>query len=479
MRWLERALHHTECDHWEKGIIERKRLCNQEIRIILLLIYCKWKQQNREERQNNDGLAAALEHMEQYLLQHYTDGEEQVKVYPQCAWLLGKVYLEQDKVQEAYMICKKGKNILIENGSLLTMRELLELEEECLERMSDEQELQKCRNYQKALAFLYEAAGERQDTDAVHIFIKSSFQGEFVLTNELLKELRKANKMTQEELCEDICSQKELSQIENGIKKPNRTKLYQMFKKLDMKRGIYYGFIVADDYVLYEKVRLCNRCFPMEKYEEAEQLLKEIESGLDLTIPVNRQFVGTGHIMLQIIKKEISNEQANEQLKDLLFLTMPPIASEKLVYRVPFRTEYIILNNIAVNMRLDGKLVEALGIYRQIMQYYMRSKVKIKFHAVPGLTLFLNYAGYLEEFDNLEEAEQIAKEGLHHDIRCCRGDMAGGILANLSVVYGKQGMPVLEEKYLRNGYYLLDLYNQEGRKKTISKIYKKKYNKSP
>ena len=70
----------------------------------------------------------------------------------------------------------------------------------------------------------------------------------------------------------------------------------------------------------------------------------------------------------------------------------------------------------------------------------------MRYHAVPGLTLYINYTGFLEEYNELEKAEAVGVEGLHHGLECCRGDIAGEILANMSLIYGKQGLPAEEEK---------------------------------
>ena len=109
---LEQALTYTQCGDWTKKIQHKKHLCTQEIQIIMAIAYCMWK------LGDTDGLAEQMEQLRSYILNHYTDTEEQVKVYPHCVWLLGQLYLERDEVEEAYIECKKGKKSLLENGSL-------------------------------------------------------------------------------------------------------------------------------------------------------------------------------------------------------------------------------------------------------------------------------------------------------------------------------------------------------------------------
>ena len=162
---------------------------------------------------------------------------------------------------------------------------------------------------------------------------------------------------------------------------------------------------------------------------------------------------------------------------------------DKMIYRVPFRTEYTIWNHIAVNFRKDGKVEDALCIYETLIKCYQKSIVKMRFHAVPAMSLYINYAGFLEAHNELNKAEEIAKEGLYHCLECCRGDIAGTILANLSLIFGKRDLPELEELlifgkrdfpeleelYLRHGYHLSCLYDRKNDLNILQKAYQDKF----
>lgn len=469
LRGMEQALACTLQDDWRQKVSSGQRLCSQEIWLILAVTYCQWK------LGDTDGLSAQLEQLGSCILRYYTDAEEQVKVYPHCAWFLGRLYLEQGRVEEAYIICKKGKEFLTQNGSLSPLWEILELEEACLEKMDRQEELLWCRKYQEAVAFLYEAAGARLESNMMAAFMKGSFQGEFLITNELVRDLREAKGLSQEELCENICAQETLSRIERGKRSPNKKKLYQMLKKMGMERENYYGFIEADDYELYEKVRRFNRCFPADRQEEAARLMDEIEKRVDVTKTANKQFIEMEHVFGRVRRGEICREQANRKLWELLCLTMPPADSDKMVYRVPSRTECMLWNMIAINLRNDDRVKEAIYIYDQWMACYRRSKVLMQHHAVPGMLLYINYTGFLEVCNELERAEEIGKEGLNHCLACCRGDVTGDILANMSLIYGKKGLPEVEEQYLRHGYHLVCLFHRKNILGILEEAYREKF----
>ncbi len=469
--WMEQALAYTLSEDWRQKVRTRQRLCNQEIKIMLVIAYCQWK------LGDTGGLDEDLEQLGGYILRYYTDTEEQVKVYPHCAWLLGQLYLEQNRFEEAYAICRRGMSSLIENGSLNPMREMLELEEVCLNRLGKEVELTQCRKYQEAVRFLYEVTGRHLESNMMAAFMKSTFQGEFVITNELVRDLREAKGVSQEELCEGICAQETLSKIETGSRSPNKKNLYRLLKKMGMERENYYGFIETDKYELYEKVREYNRCFSKGRSEDAVRLLDEIEAGVDMTRPVNRQFIGMGRILEQVVQGELSWQQANRRLLELLHLTMPETDLGRRIYRIPFRMEYTLWNHIAINLRKDGKVEEAVQIYEELMQCYKKSKELMRYHAVPGLTLYVNYLGFLEVSNELHKAEEIGKEGLKHCLECCRGDLMGEILANLSLVYRKQDLPDIEEQYLKYSYYMICLYKRETMVVILKNAYQDKFHK--
>ena len=235
---MESALACTLVNGWVQSIRHKQRLCNQEIRIILMIVYCQWKQGNADGWIQQ--LTVQMEQLSEYIWSYYTDEEEQVKIYPHSAWMLGQLYMDQGRVKDAYAICCKGKKCLQENGALYPVLEMLALEEMCLVKMGRQLELDRCRKYYEAVLFLYKAAEINPEPDMLINFMKSSFQGEFIITNELLKDLRKAKRISQEALCMGICSQETLSRIEKGKRSPNKKRLYKMLKRLGMELSLIH-----------------------------------------------------------------------------------------------------------------------------------------------------------------------------------------------------------------------------------------------
>lgn len=478
---FEKALEIT-FPKWQEMELINVRLCTQEIQLLLAILYIKLNIEGNQDNnlinlpEEQQQMFAMLQKLYDYIDNRYTDEEERAKVYPQCAWILSSACLWRGDIRMAYEICQKGVDCLAENGVLTVMEELLEVKIKCLEKLGVVDGIQKAQNHKDSIAFLHEVVGKPRISEKIVMVFLTSIQGEIVVTNELIREMRLSQKMSQEELSADICTQETLSRIESGMRTPNTNKLYQMFKRLGIERERYYGFIAADDYALYEKVRLHKRNIGREEVEQAEQIFDELVEKLDYEDVVNKQFIDTCRIAKQLRKKEISCESAYEELKKILDYTMKDYVGT--VYRVPFRQEVVILNQMARCLRRAKREEVATEIYAQILNRYNNSMVLKVFHSVSAMLIYINYTGLLETMDKLDESEAVGKEGISLMLDCQRGDAAGMILANLSCVYDKRDAKKdaeLAKNCLSNSYYLMDLYMYERDKKMLKNAYEEIY----
>lgn len=459
------------CENWKETEWAQLCLCTQEVRILLLIAYIK------VEAKEYDSALQMLLNMQEYLEIRYTDEEEKAKIYPHCMYLLATTYWQQGEIETAYKKCWQGIECLVDNGALTLLSELLQLQKDCLEKMGKKVEQEKCKQYIEAIDFVYELAQKERCQEMILLLLKESVQRECIISNELIREMRKATSMTQEKLSDNICAQETLARIEKDKTNPNSKNMYDMLKRMGMSREKYYGFIISDDYELYEKVRLYIRCVGKEEKEKAYELLNEIESELDMKEHVNRQFVESGRIGQRLWKQKITYKQAIDELEKVLHWTMPPIKDKERVYRMPFRKEFMILNQIALFYKRSGQVDAAVDICKQIEEKYDKGILRMYFHSVPASVLYTNYCGFLEVQDNLQEALIVAQRGIEHAVLCNRADLVGLILANVYCVYEKKHQPELEERYLRSACILVDLYKRKKDKIKFEKVYREKFKK--
>lgn len=92
-----------------------------------------------------------------------------------------------------------------------------------------------------------------------------------------IKRIRKQKKMTQKELCEGICSQAEISKIENGRNSPTIDLLQQIAKRLRIPMSMLF----RDQYKseqFRECDRLLNGLFRSQQFDELMNQIEQIRS---------------------------------------------------------------------------------------------------------------------------------------------------------------------------------------------------------
>ena len=251
---LQQALAFTVPEtKWKQEKWEEIHLCTQEIQLFLML-GCMWIDNEELKKASK-----VLKKIWKYIDRNVTDEAERAKLLPKCAWLRGEIYYKQGKIEKSYEICDKGKECLAKNGNLIVMDKLLGLEERCLGELGREKEREIIQKQLSAVDDLYSLADFRLPKERILCLLLTSEHSETLISNEVVREIRISCGLSQEELCEDICSRETLSRIENSKQSPKRGKLQAILKRLGEERGRYYASVDTEVSVLHEKVRLYKR----------------------------------------------------------------------------------------------------------------------------------------------------------------------------------------------------------------------------
>lgn len=453
---------------WDNDKKEEVYLCTQEIQILLAMYYIQLMEQNIS--------GDKIEELVQYIDAHYTEKKERAKIYPQAAWLAGRAAYADGDFGKAYKFYQLGEKCLAENGVLVLMSKILEDEKRCLEKLGRQEEVTKKEKERKAIEFLYECVNKKMTTEDILFFVLKSHQGEVVVSNELLRELREAKGLSQEQVSEGVCTQETLCRIETQKRAPKRKTVREIFEKLDYDRQFFQGYVVSDDYYAYELVGAINENWYKKNNEEAYRLLAELEGMLDLSIPINRQYVEHGKLQRKVEEGEMSREEAVEELKCLLRYTMKDYVDR--IYRTPTRQEFIIINHMAICLKKLGRMEEAEKVYQQVINCYEKNSVDASGHMASQFLLYINYVGLLEEENKIIEAKEVGWQGLDFMLDCQKGAVAASLLSNIACVYEK--MLLEEEKKfgitcLQMCYVLMLLYQHEKDAEKVSLYYKHKY----
>ena len=95
-----------------------------------------------------------------------------------------------------------------------------------------------------------------------------------------IKRIRKEKNMTQAELCKGICSQAEISKVENGKNSPTIDWLQQVAKRLKVPLSMLFeDHLRSDMYTSYDQQLL--RLLQGNQFEEACKVTNHIKSEID------------------------------------------------------------------------------------------------------------------------------------------------------------------------------------------------------
>lgn len=108
---------------------------------------------------------------------------------------------------------------------------------------------------------------------------------------EVIKRTRESLGLTQEALCDGICSVETLSRIENGRHVPGRSNFQALMERMGKCGERYLPFLRSDDMELLEEWQNIERSYGKRKYEKVDTLLDLFEKKVDMKESVNRQLV--------------------------------------------------------------------------------------------------------------------------------------------------------------------------------------------
>lgn len=200
----------------------------------------------------------------------------------------------------------------------------------------------------------------------------ASLQTLVLAEGEYFKDLREAKGMSQEQFSADVFARETISKIEHG-RTPQNKKLQTLMEKLEEPFEKYYGYVIAQEYEVYEWVEQYREA--LNKHPDAaEEIREKIRGKLKEDCPVNRQFLESSELMEKRKKGIITVGEEMAGLENCLRYTMPEYDGE--LYRIPYRQEVVILEEIVKCLK-ELKREEAADRLAQKIRKKIRKKLKI------------------------------------------------------------------------------------------------------
>ena len=292
-----------------KNIEIQHALSADEIRLLLF-------RYEISEEQDFHELKAILSYLEQKKMNESEKG----KVYPYAVLLLadrGKSYMEPWQIL-CYL--KEALDLLRKTGQLLYLPEIIEQYVELAEELNGEkEELKILERQQRTLLGL-----ERKfhmDFSRYRLFQYTD--REFEADYEVIRKTRIVSGLSQEKLCEGICTQETLSRIENRKRRPDHRTLAYLLKKMNREHERIRLPIKAENAEILRLQRTFKRKTYELDWEGGEKILQTLKEKADLSETENRQYIAMADVEIRQKKGELTAEESIEKLYEILSMTLP------------------------------------------------------------------------------------------------------------------------------------------------------------
>ena len=231
------------------------------------------------------------------------------------------------------------------------------------------------------------------------------YGGSIYLLGDVLKRRRILFGMTQKEFCEGICDIRTYSRLETGKAKTHDRETIMLLKKARLPEQYFYVQIVSDDYSLIKDSLLINKLINESKYNEANNMLLLLENKIDMSIPINSQFIGNKIALASIGLKEIDKNCYGNLARKYLHLTIDKSIGDLCISKMYFTSvEYNLIYNLVRYGELQKKIFDG------ILTYFTDVSYLEKRHRDRHLDYIVWYfASYLGDHDDKQKSTEISK----------------------------------------------------------------------
>lgn len=407
-----------------------------------------------------------------YMESRVYEAEESVKAYPYAVLLLAKNYEEQSKrvLEYCMEITEKALELLRNEAKILFLPEILELYAELLQSAGGQEEvIMDFREMRKTLLEVEEEFGVHYENYPLFQHLNRTFE----LDYEVIRNERRASKLSQEKLCEEICTQETLSKIESGKCAPSNKNLTLLLEKMKRNRERIGMNIAADRYEIIALERRIARAEHKSEDKNAESLIKELQEKLDMSIIENQQYVQSRKLWIELQEGNYTYEEVIEKLFAILHMTLPGRDEEVFLYNLTSR-ECFILNQIAILYCKDEQKEKGIELWKKLLINYEKKGMQKVFNIRDWAMLMGNVAGRMEEMGDVRHPIKICLERLKTELEIGKGNAIGRSLAIIACVQERKRDAECMARF-RQTLNMYKLMKFEYRYKCIMEYIKEKF----
>lgn len=268
----------------------------------------------------------------EYIDTGYYDEIMEAKIYPKIVYyylkkqILFKEYWNMETQTENLKICEKAIDKLRDAGRTYYLVELLEIEIQILETMPEDavtEHLEKNgtdRINAKELMSMIKNLYAEYEVSAYIQDCTYFYQQKWIFSmKDVLRTRREMFGLTQEQLCEGICSVKSLRRAEKGQTDMQRETLKKLLNRLGLSGQMQWSRLITSDREVIRMAEELADYINDRKFSVASKQLESLKSRIDLDIPQNKQYFLEKQALLEFEQGKVTREEFVKMEKDLIF----------------------------------------------------------------------------------------------------------------------------------------------------------------
>ena len=230
---------------------------------------------------------------------------------------------------ENLKICEKAIDKLRDAGRTYYLVELLEIEIQILETMPEDavtEHLEKNgtdRINAKELMTVIKKLYAEYEVPAYMQDCTYFYQQKWIFSmKDVLRTRREMFGLTQEQLCEGICSVKSLRRAEKGQTDMQRETLKKLLNRLGLSGQMQWSRLITSDREVIRMAEELADYINDRKFSVASKQLESLKSRIDLDIPQNKQYFLEKQALLEFEQGKVTREEFVKMEKEVLECTL-------------------------------------------------------------------------------------------------------------------------------------------------------------
>lgn len=379
-----------------------------------------------------------------YLFIRKLDRRGMSKIYPKAVYYLYETHLRQSKNaantlsgacssgttsafppqtrNQLLRHCNRALETLRDNGRMYFLWEILSMMEALLAELADylagagnanvlNAMRHETRDWKQALEIVYSEFHVPKETfEYCYLYV---IKGCYCI-NDVIRIRRKMLGMTQEELCEGICSLKTLKRLENRKTSPQKAIVRDLFERLGLSRELTRTDLITSSPEAKQLMERLKRCDNDYRIEDAGKLLSQINDMTSSEIRHNKQCLLRKELFLKRSQKLLNSTEYRKQIRATLELTLPYDAFLKEGEKHLTKEEQSCIQNMMQAMQKDEEeLLICMHRFEEIYHPFLSDGIQ---DAVSGMYEFIigyigNLWGNMGQYEKADKYNEIILQG--------------------------------------------------------------------